>query len=1589
MSQKKQGIFIIDFIGNGLSSRAVIRKGKVNFIEQQTVAGQLFTLVDEDANVCKGGRTGIWIENHFYRADDNGKILVPFSTERSVDAILVHNEFAELKSVRLRAESFEFKCAYIYNFESFLMGSKAKVLVQPRLFLNQQPIGLDILQECVATVTTTNEDGVPSKFTFDKLKLSALAETELEFPVPAKLKDVSIEVKVKIVPVHKREPKEYTSTHLIPVESSARSSSFCNLYLRFSSEGYYLYVLGKTGEPKQGIVINFSFINKYFNQRLYQNLQTDNEGKIFLGKLEEIISFEATLQPIGDIERIQKTWTINSHKTVNYPENIRILEGDQVVLPLLHNELNRHQLLFNETLDDSSTLKNLLKNLKIDKKKLIISGLKEGTYLLNLKDVGKKITINVLKGAYWTHNKNFLLVKDQLIDVKSDVNNIVITDFKVDGKKDAEVGDIIIEAYADNPKLARFHVFGAQFVDVNLNRTINGLDANLPTETSKTVELGLKKSQFLNNRSLGDEYCYVLDRKNKTRFIGNTLEKPPVLLKKTFVRDTQTNEESLQETKEFEGRGYEEEEREMHYPMKEMAKKRMLKGDHYDRDYSLRASTPAVDHSLNFLENASLLHSNLRVNEQGVILIKDFPIKKYAFLHVIASNLTTNICDIFPLGTAQIPTKDLKQKARSKDAVFSINRLTENIPKGEKIQIKDLTSTEIQVIDSLSKLFDIQKNLALSRNSGAAQNYEKWEFLRSWEGLTQDEKLKKYDKFASHELNIFLYFKDRQFFDQIVLPFLRNKIEKTIVDYIFLNDQKRIQEYAGPERFSTLNSLEKILVILGLKSTDEAQARKLAESLENINSLNKVDINEFNRLFDTVLTSKKAEEEPEARLEKSMARGGHPMLFAQADMLCMSAAPQRRMMMSSNAYGVQKSYDAYEERAFATGGSDEEEECENYEGGDQFLEAREKIQVGFQELEKTKEYTERNYFEVVGNVWIGLNSFWVDVAKHIVQKGMNQPFLTQNFTYANSSHTEMIAALSFLSLPFRPEDHTQTTLEGRGLEIKAASNMIVFTKAVTEAEPALKGEILITQRFFDRNDKYTESEEEPGLQIEKEVDQYIINKIYGSTVIVTNSSSSRQQLQVLVEIPEGAIPVNSLDYTKNHSLHLDAFSTRTIEFFFYFPQTGKFKTNPPNASKRGKVVAVGKSIELEVKKEKTYTTLETLTAVLTKGSHEDVLNFARTKNIWNPKVFDFNAIYWLLLDKSFWTKFIEVLRERKYYDQIVWQFGFYHKDLRTIREYLAATEHNQITSYLQYLDSSLLQVDKLKLLEYNPFINQRVHLIGDSKNRILNVQLKEQYKNFIGYLIERNTLNTEHYLGLIYYLLLQDRVEDAIRFFGKIDREEVRKSHQHELQYDYFAAYIDFYMGYPKFTVARDICQKYVTYPVLSWRSLFIEVANQLAEFDGEELLEDETTANTEKRQNRENAQKEEVVTFEINGTQLNITHQNVREITLSFYKIDLEVLFSRNPFITQSKDEFSFIQSIYTHTLTIENTKDLQKLLVEIPEKLQKYNLHIELKTENQTLSGTYFSTSLKIQIIENYGQVKVLDTNDKPLSKVITPLL
>ena len=69
-----------------------------------------------------------------------------------------------------------------------------------------------------------------------------------------------------------------------------------------------------------------------------------------------------------------------------------------------------------------------------------------------------------------------------------------------------------------------------------------------------------------------------------------------------------------------------------------------------------------------------------------------------------------------------------------------------------------------------------------------------------------------------------------------------------------------------------------------------------------------------------------------------------------------------------------------------------------------------------------------------------------------------------------------------------------------------------------------------------------------------------------------------------------------------------------------------------------------------------------------------------------------------------------------------------------------------------------------------------------------------------------------------------------------------------------------------------------------------------------------------------------------------------------------------------------------FTHNLD----KDLKVFNVLIDKDYETKNMVIEISAVGKQQYLTYYSTNLKVQVIENYGELKVTDEAGTPLSKV-----
>ena len=92
---KDRGVYVIDFIGNGMSSRAVVRKGKLEYLVRTSAAGQIFTVIDEQRQPVP--KATLWLAGTLYQPNDDGVIVTPFSNEPgSRPIILTLGNFSSL-----------------------------------------------------------------------------------------------------------------------------------------------------------------------------------------------------------------------------------------------------------------------------------------------------------------------------------------------------------------------------------------------------------------------------------------------------------------------------------------------------------------------------------------------------------------------------------------------------------------------------------------------------------------------------------------------------------------------------------------------------------------------------------------------------------------------------------------------------------------------------------------------------------------------------------------------------------------------------------------------------------------------------------------------------------------------------------------------------------------------------------------------------------------------------------------------------------------------------------------------------------------------------------------------------------------------------------------------------------------------------------------------------------------------------------------------------------------------------------------------------------------------------------------------------
>ena len=176
------------------------------------------------------------------------------------------------------------------------------------------------------------------------------------------------------------------------------------------------------------------------------------------------------------------------------------------------------------------------------------------------------------------------------------------------------------------------------------------------------------------------------------------------------------------------------------------------------------------------------------------------------------------------------------------------------------------------------------------------------------------------------------------------------------------------------------------------------------------------------------------------------------------------------------------------------------------------------------------------------------------------------------------------------------------------------------------------------------------------------------------------------------------------------------------------------------------------------------------------------------------------------------------------------------------------------------------------------------------------------------------------------------------------------------------------------------IATAHAAHPVDKWKQKFTELASQLDEIEGKapaKAPEDDRDATQDRL-----AAKEPAMNVKIENKTVTLNYRNLSEVTVNYYPMDLEFLFSANPFVTQDTSRFRMIRPNKSEPIKLPAGENH---VFALPKEYQSANVLVEITGGGLTKAAAAYANELDVQVSEGFGRLQVTHTGDKkPLSKV-----
>jgi len=1524
------GLYVVECSGNGVSSRAFVRKGRLRATERRDAAGHVFAALDEDGKIVKG--TKVWLDGTVFTAEENGEVSVPFAADGKSagrkTAVVGAGRLASTIKFDHAAESYSLDLCVVLPQGALVAGHEAMALVRPTLCAGGVVSTLKLIENPTLTVTFNDVKGRETVKTYKNFKLFDDAESVCRFKVPRNLSTVKFKLEGGVKRVTGGDDERLSAAWSMGVNSIANRRQIEQLFLRRTADGYVLECRGRTGERIAHRAVTLTFKHCAFRaggrmvksgggfppgRLIDKTLQCDENGEIKLGALVDIE--ELSTKEFGGWK-----WRLDRGMRIAYAGNgIASAEGETIAIPA--------RGLFDGVWPGAEELQSWVSLLAVNKAGEItedcigacsysngvlrITGLRAGDYRLKSRtEKSEAIKISVARTEKAVGEGGVIASAARSLSDTGSPDGLRIESAEV------ETNGVLRVRVANAGEDARVHVFAARTMPVaGYGTPFSKLAASLWRPNMREGKWSEASTDYLSGRDLGDKLRYILDRRQEPGRIGNMLQRPSLILNPWTTSETNTKEMKFSNGEVWDAP-----------PPQSAGMSDTMANRHGNGNFGdvLRKGFACFD----FMPEPEAVFANLRPGKDGIVEV-DLRSGAAGMQDVSVIVTDGRSIDETTLAGAVVPfvPRDLRVK-KGFDALAN--------------------SSRTKSYSTVGELYALMKSIAANDAT-----FAKFGFIADWAEKGVDEKRELYGKYASHELDFFLYEKDRAFFDSVVAPNLRNKRLKEFMDKWLLGED--LGEYAKPGRLQDLNALEQCLLARRVASVAPIVARNLADWCE----ANPCDPGEEDRLFSAAL----GDVEDDFEVECLAAAAPEE----KADMPVPASAPVRENMIQDVqarwsgqiTHGPVGQVEALRNvmplpvpRARMAKVADMAKSMKRRSLNRQF----------YRPPERTKEWVESHWYkrrhsENTAKL-VSPNRYWRDYAEAIA-KGETDAFRSANIIYVKD-FSGMIAALASSRVGFEAKD----------------GESVVFARSAgkSSAASAASETVRLERHFFEDGEMNDDGSPKEAT------DEFVRGRVYFSTTIAINPTAKRRYVRVVSQIPEGAFAVKGCDAAEDKTLLLNAYETAVLpETHFYFPlaEEGLGKTPEAVALERGERVGAGGGFVCNVVAESAKRDTTSWRYVSQKATKGEVLEYLKTKNLVNV---DLTKIGWRFADGEFAKKALEILESRGAYCQGLWLAGFKWKDTydaRRVKEALSRRENVKKLAPLfgPVFKSSLIEIepeeaDIFEHREYWPIINARTHVKGGAAT-IANTALAKEYRAFLDVLAAKRVLSARDRLLAAVYLIVQDRIPEAEAHVAAVDATDVET----KMQLDYMKAYLAFAHGNAE--EGRKIAEKWTESTVGIWQKRFKEVVSQADEAlgggaDGERA-DGVGAPSLAVRADLSDGVARGVI----------LTASNLEKCTVKAYPVDVEIGFSKNPFggASASVGGVLGLKPAWAKEVSIAEGKETR---VELPDDLRCANLVVVATGADGRAEERLELTTgaLDVQVSRETRQLRVRDLKGKPLA-------